>query len=143
MPFSVEIHLPTQLTVPPRVFARHVVDSLSRARFNWLVVVPELHKRHEAVTLLWIRRGHQQRLPPGCGEGVSERGEDEQEEEKDEGEEGGGDYVQELPLTRVSLRRREIQVTHCYLVELISHLSPSTRIPNRLWVSVSVAKMRA
>lgn len=112
MPLPVKIHLPTQLTVPPRILARHVVDGVGGAGLDGLLV-PRLHQRHEAAALPRIGGRAEQRLPPRRREGVAERGEDQEEEQEDGGEEGGGDKVEEAPLAGiVAFGGGEAQVAH-------------------------------
>lgn len=87
VPLSVIIHLPTKLTVSPGILTGHVIDRISRAGLDDLVVLALLYQSHQAMALLRIRGGEQQRLPTGGGHGVPKRGEDHKEEEKNQAEE--------------------------------------------------------
>lgn len=71
MPLSVEIHFPAQLTVPPRILARHVIHRIGSASLDGGRLGPALHQRHEALVLARISGGEEERLATGGGERVA------------------------------------------------------------------------
>lgn len=112
MPLPVVVHLPAQLAVQPRILARHVVSHIGGARLH---AAPScLDRLHYLAAMPGVGAGEEQRLAPGGGERVTERGEDHYEEEQNKEEKHAGDEVQEPPLPRVAAlgRRRRIGVTH-------------------------------
>lgn len=113
MPLSVKVHFSAELAVAPGVLTRHVVDGVGRAGLYGLLVLPELHQRHQTVSLPRIRGSRQEkRLATRGGHGVTQGREDQEEEENDYAEEGRRDQVQEAPLPRGPLRCGQVQVTH-------------------------------
>lgn len=87
-----------------------MVHVVSRTRFDLArVQLPGLHRDRDVRV---IPRGHEKRLASGGGEGVPEWSEDQEEEEEDDAEDSGGNQVQEAPLARAPLRRRQVQVAH-------------------------------
>lgn len=103
MPLPVEIHLPTQLAVPLRILARHLVDLVGGARLDLhAAAVPcgGVEGEDDAVALEGEGSGaavEGEGAAAGGGEGVAEGGEDEEEEEEEEEAEEGGDDVEEGP----------------------------------------------
>lgn len=83
MPLPVVIHLPTQLTIPPRILTRHVIRGIRGAR---LYSTPRLDRLDEAVALPRVGAGAEKRLAPRCRQRVAERREDHREEEHHEEE---------------------------------------------------------
>jgi hypothetical protein len=77
MALSVEFHFPTQLSIPPRVFAGHVVHRLDRVGLHGSGLSPELQQCHEALSLERISGGYEERLATRGGERVTEGRENE------------------------------------------------------------------
>lgn len=113
MPFSIKVHLPAELAVPPGVLTRHVVDGVGGAGLDGLLVLALLDQGHQTVSLLGIGvGGEEQGLASRGGHGVAQGGEDEEEEEDDYAEEGRRDQIQEAPLPGDPLRCGQVQVAH-------------------------------
>lgn len=110
VPLPVEVHLPAELAVAPRILAGHVVGVVVGAGLDVAgVELAGLDGGDEAGV---VAGGEEEGLAAGGGEGVAEAGEDEEEEEEDEAEEDGDHEVQELPLAGAPLRRGQAQVAH-------------------------------
>ena len=111
LPFPIEIHLPTELTVSPGILARHVIHLLRRTSLDRLLL-PRLHQRHQPLPLPRIRRRKQQGLPAGGRQRVTERSKHQKEKNNHNAEKRRRHEVQEPILPRVTLRRRQIQMPH-------------------------------
>lgn len=143
VPLPVEVHLAAELAVPPRVLARHVVGVAVGTRLDLLLLLETpfaaaealvlllLHRRHQALAL--HRIGLEQRLAPRRRQRVAERREDREEEEDHQREQRRRDHVQQPPLPRAPLRRRQAQVSHAPASDaIVPDLADGFAAPNRI-----------